>query len=119
MSRVAKFGLTAVVGAFLIGVLASPARQAEARPNYCKIVIEHYKDVPAMAEAKCGICHPGKDKKERNNYGMALGKALGAPKQMDAAKIMEAIKKVEGEPSAVEGKTFGDLLKEGKLPGSK
>jgi hypothetical protein len=35
------------------------------------------------------------------------------------AKIKEALVETEKEPSAIEGKTFGDLLREGKLPASK
>jgi hypothetical protein len=40
-------------------------------------------------------------------------------KEKDVAKIKEALVKVEKEKSSVEGKTFGDLLKEGKLPSGK
>ena len=59
------------------------------------------------------------DKKEKNNYGAAFGKALGAKNEKDGEKIKAALIKAEGEKSAVDGKTFGDLLKDGKLPASK
>ena len=39
--------------------------------------------------------------------------------EKDEAKIKEAFTKTEKEKSAIEGKTFGDLLKDGKLPASK
>ncbi len=116
MSRVVKLSVLTVVVLFVGAVLG---RQAQARPNYCKTFIAQYENVKEAKEAKCAICHPGKEKKERNVYGVALSKCLGAEKITDEAKIKESLKKVEGEKSAVEGKSFGDLLKDGKLPASK
>lgn len=116
MSRAKKLAGLALAGVFALSGLA---QQAQARPGYCKEFLGHYAENKAAAEAKCGICHPVMDKKERNGYGAAFGKALGAKDIKDAAKVKEALKKVETEKSAVEGKTFGDLIKEGKLPGSK
>ena len=116
MNRVVKLSVLTVVVLF-VGVFLT--RQAQARPNYCKTFIAQYENVKEAKEAKCAICHPGKEKKERNAYGVALSKCLGAEKIKDEAKIKESLKKVEGEKSAVEGKTFGDLLKDGKLPASK
>jgi hypothetical protein len=34
----------------------------------------------------------------------------------DEEKIRAAIKQIESKPSDVEGKTFGDLIHDGKLP---
>ena len=102
--------------AFVAMVLGSASQQADARPAYLKKFIETYPDVKEAAELKCGTCH-GKDKKKRNNYGMALGKALDAKDVKDVEKIGEAMKKIEEEDSATEDKTFGDLLGDGKLPG--
>lgn len=112
MSRATWIGLAAVVA--LVGF----GRCAEARPGYCKEFLGKYADNKAAAEAKCGSCH-GASKKDRNGYGAALGKALGGADVKDADKIKAALTKIESEKSAVDGKTFGDLLKEGKLPGSK
>ena len=39
--------------------------------------------------------------------------------EKDEAKVKEALTKTEKEKSAVKDKTFGDLLKDGKLPASK
>ncbi|MFN0197715.1 MAG: hypothetical protein ACKVT0_13305 [Planctomycetaceae bacterium] len=99
-------------------VFASADRQADARPDYLKKFLETYPDVKAAAELKCGACH-GKDKKNRNNYAKAVGTALGAKNVKDADKIAEALKAAEEKDSATEGKTFGDLLKAGELPGEK
>jgi hypothetical protein len=67
------------------------------------------------AEAKCNICHKGTDKKMRNGYGMAIS-SLIKKTEKDPEKIREALTKVEGMKSS-DGKTFGELIKEGKLPG--
>lgn len=117
MSRFVKWTGLTLAGVLAVGSFLGS--EAQARPNYCATFIGHYSAVKEAAQAKCGICHPGQDKKERNNYGAAFGKALGAKNEKDEAKIKEALKKAEGEKSAVEGKTFGDLLKDGKLPASK
>lgn len=70
------------------------------------------------AETKnaCGICHPGKSKKERNEYGTALSKLVKKADKDDAKKIADSIKAIEGEKNAA-GKSFGELIKAGTLPG--
>lgn len=108
-----------VCGAALAGlVLASMGQEAAARPPYLKSFVSTYEKVKAEAETqKCMVCHPGSSKKDRNDYGKAMGEALGGANIKDADKVVEALKKIEKEKSSVEGKTFGDLLSEGKLPG--
>jgi len=71
----------------------------------------------AVATAKCNVCHVGESKKDRNAYGQALAERLD--KKEDAKnvdKIRQALEEVAALPSAVDGKTFGDLIAEGKLP---
>ena len=112
--------LTWMVCGLVLGgvVVASMGHEAEARPNYLKEFIGAYPKVKAEAESsKCLVCHYGDSKKNRNDYGAAFGEALGAPNIKDAAKLAEALKKAEGGKSSVEGKTFGDLINDGKLPG--
>src|SRR6478672_7606583 len=78
----------------------------------------------AYAEAKCNVCHAGESKKMKNEYGKAVGKYLTKAKYNEikedeaAAKkyIAEGLAKAEAEKSA-SGKTYGDLLKAGELPG--
>ena len=67
-------------------------------------------------KSSCAICHPGKSKKERNDYGMAINKLLKKADTDDAKKIADSIKATEGEKNAA-GKTFGELIKAGMLPG--
>lgn len=115
-------GITAsVLGVVaLLGVTASP-NTADARPKYREVFEEKY---PGLAEqvktVKCGVCHPPaaeEKKKARNNYGQALGKVLGEKNVSDKDAILKALTKIESEKSAEEGKTFGDLIKAGTLPG--
>jgi cytochrome c553 len=103
--------------AFAGALLFAGQNSAEARPGYLKAFMAKYDGLAAAAKkAKCGVCHPVKSKKMRNDYGAALGKLTGK-NQKDAAKIAEALGKNEKGKSATEGKTFGDLIKAGKLPG--
>uniref|UniRef100_A0A7C2P230 Cytochrome c domain-containing protein n=1 Tax=Schlesneria paludicola TaxID=360056 RepID=A0A7C2P230_9PLAN len=108
-----------VCGLALAGlVVASASRQAEARPKYLGEFKGSYEKLAAEADkVKCNVCHYGTEKKNRNDYGKAVGEALGAKNVMEADKIKEGLKKAEKGKSSVEGKTFGDLINDGKLPG--
>jgi DUF4097 and DUF4098 domain-containing protein YvlB len=111
-------------GLMVAGVVAGLAigfnTRVEARPNYKKAFDTTYEKVAKDNKTNCNVCHKEgtDDKKMRNNYGEALAKNI-AKMEKDEAKIKEAFTKTEKEKSAIEGKTFGDLLKDGKLPASK
>lgn len=105
----------AVVAALVFG-MAAPT--AHARPKYLMAFKEAYPKLASEADTtKCNVCHFGTEKKNRNDYGMAVGEGLGAKNVMEADKIKEGLTKAEKGKSSVEGKTFGDLIKDGKLPG--
>ena len=80
----------------------------------------------AVKGAKCNVCHMGEKKKDKNEYGKAVGKFLKKadfgegktdPKSDDGKKaIAEGLTKAEAEKSAA-GHTFGEVIKSGKLPG--
>ena len=104
---------------------------ASALPPFNKEWMAKYKDgssnakfVEAIETAKCNVCHEGMSKKMKNEYGKAVGKFLTKAKYNEikddeaAAKkyILEGLQKVEAEKSAA-GKSYGDLLKAGQLPG--
>ncbi|HWC90281.1 MAG TPA: hypothetical protein VG433_11510 [Pirellulales bacterium] len=112
-------GFLTLAGAVAVAVCLGFGSSADARPNYNKAFQAKYADLAAAKEAKCGVCHQGMDKKVRNDYGKAFGKDLDGKKVMDAGKIDAALDKVATEPSAIDGKTFGDLIKDGKLPNTK
>lgn len=107
-------------------VLALSPADAEARTKYRTTFKEEYKKVAESNKITCDVCHvPKKKKTDRNNYGQAVLKTLkeavgDIPDKgvTDVKKIKESLKKAEKEKSKIDGKTFGDLLKEGKLPAS-
>jgi hypothetical protein len=113
MKRILTGVLALSVCSVLLPTLAS------ARPGYLAAFTTVYEVKPDsnLGKAKCGVCHVGADKKVRNTYGQALGKALG--KEMASNdEITAAIKKVDKEKSADKKTTFGTLIKEDKLPGA-
>ncbi len=126
--------LLLTISAALVGCLALDT--AWAIPPFKKEFDEKYvkKDstVPAeksLAEAvdkaKCLVCHgknaEGKqDTKLRNAYGKALDELLDKKTDAkDKEKIVKALDTVAAQksnPSDPKSPTFGDLIKEGKLP---
>ncbi len=116
-----KAVLTMVAAFAAVGLMLGSSAPADARPKY-KMAwdAENLKEGSAMHKAlngmsNCNVCHQGKDRKNRNPYGAAIGKALGEKNVMDAEKITEAIGKASKEKAAGSDKTFGDLIKDGTL----
>jgi hypothetical protein len=123
-------GLVAAVLA--LGVVVGPG-SAFAINEFKLGFIKKYAGDAAPAEFKgvveatgCNICHiRGKNKRERNEYGMALSKFLkvadfqGNNKKFEGGaaekEIADALSKAELEKSKA-GTTFGELIKQGKLP---
>jgi hypothetical protein len=110
----------------LIGVAWS-MQSASALPPFNKEWVAKYNEGDKNAtfkEAKCNICHAGESKKMKNEYGKAVGKYLTKAKYNQikedetAAKkyILEGLQKAEGDKGPG-GKSYGELLKAGKLPG--
>ncbi|HEX4130001.1 MAG TPA: hypothetical protein VHZ24_08155 [Pirellulales bacterium] len=119
---VLKAGGVAFLGAALVGsVLHVGGNSAQARPAYSKAFLAKYPSLTAAAEAvkKCGVCHGAESKKVRNDYGKAFGKNLPDPKKdiKDTEAINAALAKAEDEKSP-SGKTYGEIIKDGKLPAS-
>ena len=116
-----------VVRLFVAGTVAAAmfivtGSEALARPKYVNVANTTYPDLAKKqgtdGKLTCALCHPEKDKKVRNNYAAAFGGKLEKKNETDEAKIKDALTKAEGEKSATEGKTFGDLIKAGELPGT-
>jgi hypothetical protein len=108
-------------------VLFSGFRTAEARPQYRTQFTKQYTEVKDKNSdaMNCLICHEAKagsettpDPKKHNNYGTAL-KDVITKNEKKPENIEKALKDIEPKDSAITGKTFGDLLKDGKLPASK
>jgi putative protein kinase ArgK-like GTPase of G3E family len=122
MQKMFKVGSAWMLGAAIVAVMfvATP-KQAEARPPFAGVFAKQYPGLKDMVKkVKCAVCHPtadNKKKKKRNNYGMALAKAIGKKNEKDKTKVAAAMTKIEKEKSATKDKTFGDLIKAGTLPG--
>jgi cytochrome c2 len=126
-----KFGLMVFSGCLVVcSIFAVGVQDASAIKQFETEFKEKYvKDgsaVPAektlaesVARVKCNLCHVGKKKTDRNAYGMALSELLDRKTDKDdKAKIQAALDKVAAMKSAdPSGATFGDLIKQGKLPG--
>lgn len=109
---------------YAAAILLILASRADARPNFGKIFESTYENEYAGTDVKthsCTICHlqGTKDKRVRNNYGDAVAETMQDKDRKDMDAIRQALKEAEDKPSAVPGKTFGDLIREGKLPASK
>ena len=112
----------------LVAVIWS-MQSASALPPFNKEWVAKYnpgEKTAAFTEAKCNVCHAGESKKMKNEYGKAVGKYLTKAKYQEvkedeaAAKkyILEGLQKAEGEKGGA-GKSYGELIKAGKLPGGK
>lgn len=123
MLSMKTFGRVAVAGTCLFAFAILSNVQLVGQMHYAKELYKLDEDFGKKhgksGKVSCAVCHPSKSKKDRNNYGAALTKALGAKKVKDTAKIKAALEKIGKEKSATEGKTFGDLIKAGELPGTK
>jgi hypothetical protein len=77
---------------------------------------EEEKQFAALVEKTgCNVCHEGKNRKNRNPYGVALSKLLKKTDQKNKEKIQQSLDKVAEEKSA-DGATYGELISEHKLP---
>ncbi len=116
--------------AWILAVMAGAAllsapQTSFARPNYNKEFWAKYDQELGKFKdtTKCNSCHFGAEKKNRNDYGKAFGEALvsqevgGKKQETNLDKVKAALDKAAKEKSAIEGKTFGDLIKSGMLPG--
>ena len=108
--------------------LALFARPTLALPPLSKQFLETYKKTKifeAASKAKCNVCHYGKSKKNRNDYGKAVNeffkKADYAELKKEPDKLKAAIEKAFEKAEAkksVSKETFAAKIKAGKLPGT-
>jgi cytochrome c2 len=119
-----------MLGAMVVVVVGASSRPAfaikeffdEFKAVYVKPDSSDANDKALVAEvetAKCNVCHVGSSKKERNSYGNALADLLDKKEdKKNQEKIRQALDTVAAMPSADGAPTFGELLKQGKLPGA-
>ena len=84
MRNVWKARSAMLLGLVVAGLMiAGSANSASARPRYLKEFKAEYKKLADQAKtAKCKICHFGKKKKDRNDYGTAMKKHFGKKKNV-------------------------------------
>jgi hypothetical protein len=125
MKRIALFFVAFLVACGL-NLLVTPT--ATARPEY-KTQLEEITKDSKFAETykeltqKCNVCHYGKTKKNRNDFGKAVNatmnedvyKSMKEDKEKLKKKIDEALRSALKAKSP-SGKTFGQLMEAGELP---
>lgn len=120
MSVIPKAGLASslVLLAILAAWALAPGRSADARPQYKKAFDGKYSKT--LKKTNCFICHDKEnpeDKKKHNAYGKAVKASLpGKINEKDAKKVAKMLDEAAKKDSGTEGKTFGDLIKDGKRP---
>jgi cytochrome c5 len=79
--------------------------------------IDKISETKAGKTTSCNVCHVAgaPSKKDRNAYGKELSTLLGK-NEKDDDKIKKGLKDAEGKKADDKGPTYGELLKDGKLP---
>ena len=118
MKKNKSLWIMALICFCIVGMVLFTSHQpAEARNKFVKVFAKTYPDLkPLVKKEKCKICHPAKKKKELNKYGEAMGKVLPKKNSKDEEAIKKSLTDIEDKESDVKGKTFGELIKDGKLP---
>ncbi len=125
-----KFLVCALVVGISFGMAARPAFAIKQFGEaWGEVYVKSSKDEgfkTLVGEAKCNVCHLQESKKKHNEYGLEVKKLIKKKDfpadrfKTDAAKckaeIEAAFKKVE-EIKAKDGKTYGEKIKAGQLPG--
>ncbi len=111
-------------------LLSATARPAAAVLQFYKVWETEYltdhpdQDYVALVKKtsnRCFVCHQGKSRKHRNEYGAQLAKLLDAKKdKKDTDKILAAIKQVGDmhvDPNDDKSDTFAARIAASKFPG--
>ena len=121
-----------IIALLLIGAIAIIAhpKTSEAFPQFKTGFAKKYTKKgtaygDAVKKAGCKVCHFGKKKADRNDYGAAIAKIVDGKKwkaayKADKAKAMkefEAVLDKVAKMKGAQGKTYGELIKAEKLPG--
>lgn len=123
--------LLAFIALMAVNVAGPVAAVPVFSKHFSKMYVDEKKN-PEFAEKvkaeKCNLCHYGKSKKNRNDYGAALSKYLKkddyktsrvrAEAEKVEKELNEAFEKVAKIKKKDGDKTFGELIKSGKLPGT-
>jgi hypothetical protein len=129
MKKSFLLALSAVIALSAWFVSVDPARAiAPFKKEWDKRYVKKDSAVPAekalaeaAATAKCTVCHMGEERKNHNPYGKELKKLLNKKTDKDNTEKMnqafDTVEKIHSNPNDPTSPTFGDLIKQGKLPG--
>jgi hypothetical protein len=111
-----------VLAVFASSAGAFPQFYAEFKKDYVDELKDKKFAEELKGEAKCFVCHQGKQKKNRNAFGKEVGKLLTKKEQKDPAKIAAGLKKalaMHVDPKDDKSETYMDRLMASKWPGGK
>lgn len=125
-----KYAFLLALTGFAAGMIVPKVAPALARDQFKKAFVAKYvKDSPESDEDKawaalvkktdCLICHVGTNRKNRNEYGNAFNKLVKTKDVANIPKLNAAFDEIAGMKSKADdpaSPTYGDLLKQGKLP---
>jgi len=83
----------ASLAAFAAVCVAHQPQYAYARPRYLMVFKDMYPETDGVA--RCALCHVGKPKTTRTEYGIAVEEALASRNVRDVEVIKAALKKAE------------------------
>lgn len=122
-----RFVVVIVLGACVALGLAPKASAIVAfKREFQKLYItpdtdEEFAKLVKSNKTGCFACHQGKNRKNHNPYGEELEKLLDKKTDIkDTKKVIASLRKVEKlhvDPDDEKSPTYGDLIKENKLPG--
>ena len=127
-----------ILNVLAIGVVCLQPSSSNALAPFKKAFSKRYAAEPdndafksAVKKLGCNLCHiKGEKKDKRNAYGQELAKLIegnakerikkaGAGKKAETERVLEELSKAFDKVEKIKAKsggTYGDLLKEGKLP---
>ena len=112
-----------VLIAFVAPVVALPPFQIEFKKDYIdSLKDKKFAEEMNKADVKCLVCHQGKQKKNRNDFGKVVAKFLTKKDAKDKDKIAAGLKKalaVHVNPKDEKSETYMDRLMASKWPGGK
>jgi hypothetical protein len=112
-----------VLIAFVAPAVALPPFQIEFKKDYTdSLKDKKFAEEMNKADVKCLVCHQGKQKKNRNDFGKVVAKFLTKKDAKDKEKIAAGLKKalaMHVDPKDEKSETYMDRLLASKWPGGK
>jgi hypothetical protein len=109
--------------AMVTPAIAVPPFYIEFKKDYLEqLKDKKFVETVDKADVKCLICHQGKQKKNRNDFGKVVGKFLTKKDAKNKEKIAEGLKKalaMHVDPKNDKSETYMDRLKASKWPAGK